>query len=47
MNNGREGSNPSFSAKIFWAYDAPIAQLDRVSDYESEGREFKSLWARQ
>lgn len=27
--------------------DAPIAQLDRVSDYESEGREFESLPARQ
>ena len=27
--------------------DAPVAQLDRVSDYESEGREFESLPARQ
>ena len=26
---------------------ALIAQLDRVSDYESEGREFESLWAHQ
>ncbi len=26
---------------------APIAQLDRVLDYESRGREFESLWARQ
>lgn len=26
---------------------APIAQLDRASDFESEGREFESLWARQ
>ena len=25
---------------------APVAQLDRVSDYESEGREFESLPAR-
>ena len=25
--------------------DAPIAQLDRVSDYESEGWGFESLWA--
>ena len=25
--------------------DAPIAQLDRVSDYESEGSGFESLWA--
>ena len=24
---------------------APIAQLDRASDYGSEGREFESLWA--
>ena len=24
----------------------PLAQLDRVSDYESEGREFESLKAR-
>ena len=26
---------------------APVAQLDRVSDYESEGREFESLPAHQ
>lgn len=25
----------------------PIAQLDRVLDYESRGRGFESLWARQ
>ncbi len=25
----------------------PVAQLDRVSDYESEGRGFESLRARQ
>jgi hypothetical protein len=25
---------------------APIAQLDRASDYESAGRPFKSGWAR-
>ena len=25
---------------------ASIAQLDRASDYESEGRGFKSLWTR-
>jgi hypothetical protein len=25
----------------------PLAQLDRASDYESEGREFESLRARQ
>jgi hypothetical protein len=28
------------------ALSAPIAQLDRASDYESEGRAFESLWAR-
>ena len=27
--------------------DAPIAQLDRASDYESAGRPFESGWARQ
>ena len=26
---------------------APVAQLDRASDYGSEGREFKSLRARK
>jgi hypothetical protein len=26
---------------------APVAQLDRVPDYESGGREFESLRARQ
>ena len=26
--------------------DAPVAQLDRASDFESEGREFESLRAR-
>ena len=25
---------------------APIAQMDRASDYESEGRLFESAWAR-
>ena len=28
-------------------YRAPIAQLDRVPDYESVGRVFESPWARQ
>jgi hypothetical protein len=27
------------------SYCAPIAQLDRASDYESEGRVFESPWA--
>ena len=34
------GSNPHGSSK-----DAPVAQLDRVSDYESEGQVFESLRA--
>ena len=28
------------------AHSGPIAQLDRASDYESEGRAFESLWVR-
>ena len=36
------------AASIFYInIYALIAQLDRVSDYESEGREFESLWAHQ
>ena len=35
------GSNPTLSA-----IHAPVAQLDRASDYGSEGREFESLRAR-
>jgi hypothetical protein len=31
---------------LFRTYRAPLAQLDRASDYESEGREFESLRAR-
>ena len=33
-----------------WGHHAPdalVAQLDRASDFESEGREFESLRARQ
>ena len=37
-----EGSNPSLSVLCH----APVAQLDRVSGYELEGREFESLRAR-
>ena len=37
-----EGSNPSLSESTH----APVAQLDRVSGYEPEGREFESLRAR-
>ena len=40
-----EGSNPSLSANRTLRY-APVAQLDRVSDYESEGRRFESSRAR-
>ncbi len=39
--NPIEGSNPSFSAKVY----APVAQLDRVSGYEPEGRRFNSFRA--
>ena len=30
-----------------WAFAAPVAQLDRASGFEPEGREFESLRARQ
>ena len=33
--------------KLFRAAHALVAQLDRVSDYESEGQGFESLPARQ
>ena len=42
-----EGSNPSLSECINTQHYAPVAQLDRVSGYELEGREFESLRARQ
>ena len=54
-----EGSNPSLSAincdssqchhhnEDAVHKHAPVAQLDRVSDYESEGRRFESSRARQ
>ena len=35
------GPNMLFSIR------APIAQLDRVTDYESVGRRFESCWAHQ
>ena len=34
------------AAKYATSLSAPIAQLDRASDYESEGRLFESAWAR-
>ena len=36
----------SASSKI-WRNGAPVAQLDRVLDYESSGRRFDSFRARQ
>ena len=44
VKNLIEGSNPSLSVKNDYA---PVAQLDRVSGYELEGREFESLRAHQ
>jgi hypothetical protein len=42
-----EGSIPSSPASIRRTADCvPVAQLDRVLDYESRGREFESLRAR-
>ncbi len=45
-----EGSNP-FTHPIFILVvekiEAPVAQLDRVADFESVGRTFKSYRARQ
>ena len=39
------GSNPTLSAILF--SEAPIAQLDRATDFGSVGWGFNSLWARQ
>ena len=39
---GTEGSNPSLSAETKYAL---VAQLDRASDYESEGHRFESCRA--
>jgi hypothetical protein len=43
-----EGTDLRSFAKIdeLLSQSAPLAQLDRASDYESEGREFESLRAR-
>ena len=49
-NNRKGGGLPAASKLwIFSAHadDALVAQLDRASDFESEGREFESLRARQ
>ena len=40
-----EGSNP-FTHPIYIKY-APVAQLDRVADFESVGRRFESYRAHQ
>ena len=37
----------SHSGYCLASIHAPVAQLDRASDYESVGREFESLQARQ
>ena len=48
-----QGSNPCLSAISLCSRSrqgrgrAPIAQLDRASDYESEGQRFESSWAHQ
>ena len=39
MSDHRTGSIP-----VLGIINAPIAQLDRVSDYESEGCRFDSCW---
>ena len=43
LTSARIRYNQNFSST---APNAPLAQLDRASDYESEGREFESLRAR-
>ena len=42
VNGGRAAACPPFVSTI----EAPVAQLDRASDYGSEGWEFESLRAR-
>lgn len=42
---GAEGSSPS--THPIKKFAAPVAQLDRASDFESAGRGFESLRARQ
>lgn len=46
-NSTIAGSNPAGTSNHTLIYiKAPLAQLDRVSDYESEGCEFDSCKAR-
>ena len=40
-------TNTLFLFKMVLLVNAPVAQLDRVSGFEPEGREFESLRARQ
>jgi hypothetical protein len=37
---------PPLQKRNEWLKEAPIAQMDRASDYESAGRVFESPWAR-
>ena len=49
MGQRRESAYPASLDVQFsqFRFGAPVAQLDRVSGYEPEGREFESLQARQ
>ena len=41
-----DGEERRVLKSVLFRQAAPLAQLDRASDYESEGREFESLRAR-
>lgn len=43
----KKNLNPGLVRSIEKNRFAPVAQLDRAPDYESVGREFESLQARQ
>ncbi len=43
----RQGAGPARPSLVIEPTHALVAQLDRASDFESEGREFESLRARQ
>ena len=43
----RQGAGPVRPSLVIEPTHALVAQLDRASDFESEGREFESLRARQ
>ena len=38
--------SPAAADRYYESKKAPMAQLDRASDYESERRRFESSWAR-